>query len=120
MKSSLAMKGKIPDSKLRSKTTINTSETTKGNKSKSKEKYRDTIEVHDIEGDRKGVKTYLDTSSKKKGNKEKSKKFFSDGGKGTLEKQKNGGKLRHRKTTKGGTKRRIKKAEENLKDIWEV
>jgi len=117
MKSPLAMEGKIPDSKLRSKTTISTSEKTKGNKSKYKEKYRDTIEVHDIEGDKKGVKTYLDTSSKTKGNKEKRKQFFSDGNKGTLQKQKSGGKLRERKTTKGGTKRRIKKAEKNLKDV---
>jgi len=119
MKSPLAMEGKIPDSKLRSKTTISTSEKTKGNKSKYKEKYRDTIEVHDIEGDKKGVKTYLDTSSKTKGNKEKRKQFFSDGNKGTLQKQKSGGKLRERKTTKGGTKRRIKKAEKNLKDVWD-
>ena len=117
MKSPLLMKERIPDSKVRNKTTISTSETTKGNKSKFKEKYRDTIEVHDIEGDKKGVKTYIDTSSKTKGNKEKRKQFFSDGDKGTLQKQKNSGKLRERKTTKGGTKRRIKKAEKNLKDI---
>ena len=111
---------KIPDSKLRAKTTIVTSEKTKGNKSKYKEKYRDTIEVHDIEGKNKGVKTYIDTSSKTRGNKEKTKQFFSDpsitGDKGTLQKQKNSGKLRHRKTTKGGTKRRIKRAEKNLKE----
>ena len=117
MKSPLLMKERIPDSKLRNKTTINTSGTTKGNKSKFKEKYRDTIEVHDIEGKNKGVKTYIDTSSKTKGNKEKTKQFFSDGDKGTLQKQKTGGKLRERKTTKGGTKRRIKRAEKNLKDI---
>ena len=75
MKSPLAMKERIPDSKVRNKTTISTSEKTKGNKSKYKEKYRDTIEVHDIEGDKKGVKTYLDTSSKTKGNKEKTKQL---------------------------------------------
>ena len=112
MKSPLAIKGKIPDSKLRNKTTISSD-----NKSKFKEKYRDTIEVHDIEGDKKGVKTYIDTSSKTKGNKEKRKQFYSDGTKGSLQKQKTGGKLRERKTTKGGTKRRIKKAEKNLKNI---
>ena len=111
------MKEKMPDSKVRNKSTISTSEKTKGNKSKYKEKYRDTIEVQDIEGDKKGVKTYLDTSSKTRGNKEKRKQFFADGDKGRLQKQKNGGKLRERKTTKGGTKRRIKKAEKNLKDI---
>jgi len=110
------IKDLIPDSKLRNKTTINTSEKTKGNKSKYKEKYRDTIEVHDIEGDKKGVKNYIDTSSKTKGNKEKRKQFFSDGTRGSLQKQKTGGKLRERRTTKGGTKRRIEKAEENLKD----
>ncbi len=117
MKSPLAMKEKMPDSKVRNKSTISTSEKTKGNKSKYKEKYRDTIEVQDIEGDKKGVKTYLDTSSKTRGNKEKTKQFLFDGDKGTLQKQKTSGKLRERKTTKGGTKRRIKKAEKNLKDI---
>jgi hypothetical protein len=108
---------RIPDSQLRSKTTIHSKSKSKGNKSKFKEKTRSTIEVHDIEGEKEGVKTYLDTSSTKKGNKEKVKQFFYDGTTGSLQKRKTSGKLRERKTTKGGTKRRIARAEKNLEDI---
>tara|TARA_R100000935_G_scaffold9144_1_gene18786 strand:- start:3923 stop:4267 length:345 start_codon:yes stop_codon:yes gene_type:complete len=114
MKSPFAMKEKIPDSSIRSKSTISTSETKKGNKSKS----RDTIEVHDIEGDKKGKKFYIDTKEKTKNNKSKFKEFSGDEGeKGYIRKTNKKGKTTERRTTKGGAKRRIKKAEKNLKDI---
>ncbi len=114
---------RVPNSKLRDKTTINTSETTKGKKHKFKEKVRSTTEVHDIEGSEKGKKLYLDVTQKTKskaigkGTKSKYKQFYSDGERSSIQKQGGfgrGNKLRERKTTKRGAKRRIKKAEKNL------
>ena len=109
---------RIPDSQVRSKMTIHSKSKSKGNKSKFKEKTRSTIEVHDIEGENKDKKTYLDTSSKTKNGKEKIKEFYAHGGeRGFIQKTNKKGKTRERKTTKGGTKRRIAKAEKNLEDI---
>ncbi len=117
MKSPLAMKERIPDSKLRSKTTISTSQKTKGNKSKFKQNVRSTVEDHDTEGDKKDVKFYIDSKEKTKGSKSKFKQFAGTEDKGYVSKVNTRGKRTERKTTKGGTKRRIKRAEKNLKDI---
>ena len=109
---------RIPDSELRSKMTIHSKSKSKGNKSKFKEKTRSTIEVHDIEGKNKDKKIYLDTYSKTKNGKEKIKEFFAkEGERGSIQKTNKKGKTKERKTTKGGTKRRIARAEKNLEDI---
>ncbi len=109
-----SMKSRIPDSQLRSKTTINQ----KQEKGKFKSKSRDTVEVHDTEGKKKGVKTYIDTKQKTKGGKSKFKQFAgTEGEKGYVKKTNRRGKETGRRTTKGGAGRRIKKAEKNLKDI---
>jgi hypothetical protein len=118
MKSPLSMKRRIPDSQIRSKSTINTSQKTKGDKSKFKESSRSTIEAHDIEGKEKGVKTYIDTKQKNKDGKYKFKEFAgTEGEKGYVRKINRRGKETNKRTTKGGARRRIKRAEKNLKDI---
>lgn len=115
MKSPLLMKERIPDSQVRSKTTLNENQ----QKGKFKSKYRNTIEAHDIEGKNKGVKSYMDTYEKKKGNKSKFKRFYgTEGERGIQQKSKLiGSGIKERKLTKKGTKKRIAKAEQNLKDI---
>jgi len=114
MKSPLSMKRRIPDSQVRSKTTINQDQ----KKGKFKSQTRSTIEAHDIEGKKKGVKTYIDTKQKTKGSKSKFKQFAgTEGEKGYVRKINRRGKETEKRTTKGGTVRRIKKAEKNLKDI---
>ena len=114
MKSPLLMKRRIPDSQVRSKTTINQSQ----ENGKFKSQTRSTIEAHDIEGKKKGVKTYIDTKQKTKGSKSKFKQFAgTEGERGYVQKINKRGKRTERRTTKGGTGRRIKRAEKNLKDI---
>jgi len=109
-----SMKSRIPDSRIRSKTTINQDQ----EKGKFKSKSRKTIESHDIEGNKKGVKTYIDTNQKTKGGKSKFKQFAgTEGEKGYVRSINRRGKETERRTTKGGTKRRIKKAEKNIKYI---
>ena len=114
MNSPLSMKRRIPDSQVRSKTTIDQNQ----EKGKFKSKTRSTIEAHDIEGKKKGIKTYIDTKQKTKGNKSKFKQFAgTEGEKGYVRKINRRGKETERRTTKGGTRRRIKRAEKNLKNV---
>tara|TARA_R100001440_G_scaffold34231_1_gene53214 strand:- start:267 stop:665 length:399 start_codon:yes stop_codon:yes gene_type:complete len=109
---------RIPNSQIRSRSDINTSQENKGKKTKFKSNVRSTIEAHDTEGNKKGVKTYIDTKQETIGSKSKFKQFSgTEGEKGYQRKINKRGKERSRRLTKGGTKRRIASAEEYLKEV---